>query len=151
MSSLTWQWSSFSELSNEDLYETLKLRQRVFIVEQNCAYLDCDGLDQKSFHLIGRDGRALLAYLRVLPAGLKYPEASLGRVVTAPEARGTGAGKALLYEALRQIDMQWGKIPLRISAQAYLQKFYEDFGFRVEGAPYLEDNIPHIEMLLTNA
>jgi ElaA protein len=144
---MQWTWKKFSELSPSELYEILKLRQKVFVVEQNCAYLDCDDLDQHSIHLLGLKNEKLLAYLRILPPGLKFPEASLGRVVTTAEARGSGAGKLLMTEALRKIEILHGKIPVRISAQSNLQKFYADFGFQSQGSEYLEDNIPQVKML----
>lgn len=149
--STEWQWKGFTELAAAELYEMLALRQRVFVVEQNCAYLDADGLDLAAWHLYGRDKstKALHAYIRVLPPGLKYRETSLGRVLTAPEARGRGFAKAAMHEALRRIVLEYGASQaIRISAQSYLEKFYSDFGFRRTGEAYLEDGIPHIEMLL---
>ncbi|MGE3262195.1 MAG: GNAT family N-acetyltransferase [Bacteriovoracia bacterium] len=144
---MKWQWKKFNELSAQELYEILALRQQVFIVEQNCPYLDCDGLDQESWHLLGREKNALVAYLRILPPGLKYPEPSLGRVVTAASVRGTGMGRTQTAEAIKKIEELWGKVPVRISAQAYLEKFYASFGFVRAGENYLEDDIPHAEML----
>ena len=122
----------------------LKLRNEVFVVEQNCVYQDCDGADLECDHLLGRDSEGrLAAYLRFVPAGLKYFEASIGRVITAPFARGQGAGRALIAEALRI----HGNSPLRISAQKYLEDFYGSYGFQSVGEAYLEDGIPHIEMV----
>lgn len=144
----TWVWKKFSELSVEELYQAIELREQVFIVEQNCVYLDCDGYDPKAWHLLGYQNQKLVAYLRAFPAGIKYPEASLGRVVTNIEARRTGAGKELLKVAIEKMNATFSKPSIRISAQAHLQKFYEGFGFRRVSDEYLEDKIPHIAMLV---
>ncbi len=137
----------FAELTPFELYEILALRQRVFAVEQNCVYQDCDGHDAGSRHLwLANDGR-MIAYARILPAGEKYEQASLGRVVTAPEARKTGAGRAIVAAALEAIERAWGRVPVKIGAQAYLQKFYGSFGFVRVSDDYLEDGIPHLDMI----
>jgi ElaA protein len=148
---LNWTWSRFEELGVHALYDVLALRCRVFIMEQG-AYQDPDGLDQHAWHLLGRDdaGR-LLAYLRVVDPGMKYDEPSIGRVITAPEARGTGAGKALMGEGLARCAQAWPGRDIRISAQARLERFYRELGFEPVGDEYLEDNIPHLEMLWKNA
>lgn len=146
---MLWKWQKFDELSTRELYEILNLRQSVFGVEQKCAYLDTDGVDYECWHLCGRENGQLLAYLRVVPAGIKYQEPSIGRVVTSSQGRGKGLGKILMTEALKNIQKELGLTPIRISAQAYLEKFYGDFGFKRIGETYLEDNIPHLEMLLT--
>jgi ElaA protein len=126
------------------------LRQRVFVLEQNCAYLDADGVDRRAWHLFAREPHtgALAAYLRVPHAGIKYPELSIGRVVSSPEARKSGAGRALMAEALKRITAEFGGTTpaIRISAQSYLERFYQSFGFETVSEPYLEDNIPHVEM-----
>lgn len=145
---MKWQWVPFERLSVHELYEIMALRQRVFGVEQKCAYLDADGFDQIAWHLCGWEGKTLTTYLRVLPAQVKYLEPSIGRVVTATEARGKGYGKAIMVEALKRIQEEFGPTAIRISAQAYLEKFYGDFGFTKVSSPYLEDEIPHVEMLL---
>lgn len=144
---LHWHWCRFEDLGLQGLYDVLALRQRVFILEQG-PYLDADGLDQASWHLLGRDdaGR-LAAYLRVVDPGVKYAEPSIGRVVTDAAVRGTGAGRQLLAEAVAGIDRLWPGRGNRISAQTHLQRFYGAFGFQPVGEPYLEDDIPHIEML----
>ncbi|MBT9487715.1 MAG: GNAT family N-acetyltransferase [Rubrivivax sp.] len=144
---MNWQWVRFAGLSLDDLYDALALRCRVFILEQG-AFQDPDGLDQVAWHLLGRDETgALQAYLRVVDPGVKYAERSIGRVITAPEVRGTGAGRQLMAEGLARCDATWPGEPIRISAQAHLQAFYGGFGFDAVGEPYAEDNIPHIEML----
>ena len=142
------RWSRFDDLTNQELYEILALRQRVFIVEQNCAYLDADGLDFQAWHLCcrGEDGK-LLAYLRILPEKTRFQEPSIGRVITAPEARGKALGKAIMIEACKMIAREFGGGSIRISAQAYLERFYTGLGFVRVGESYLEDGIPHFEML----
>jgi ElaA protein len=129
------------------LYEVLALRQKVFVLEQG-PYLDADGLDQQSWHLLGRDASGeLLLYLRVVDPGLKYDEPSIGRVVIDKSLRGTGLGRVMMAEAIRRCDEAWPGRANRISAQAHLARFYGEFGFAPVGEPYLEDTIPHQEML----
>jgi ElaA protein len=141
---LTWHVREFADLAAGELYAILALRARVFVVEQNCAYLDPDGADLVSRHVWTADeAGAVLAYLRVVPAGTKFPEISIGRVITAPEARGTGLGKELMRRALAAC----GAVPVRIGAQAHLEKFYGELGFARASDVYDEDGIPHIEMV----
>lgn len=143
-----WDWRAWRELGREDLYDALALRSAVFSVEQRCAYLDPDGVDRQCHHLLGRDAAGTLqAYLRVVSPGVKYAEPSIGRVITAPAARGTGVGRQLVSEGLRRLAQAWPGQAVRISAQAHLQRFYGGFGFVAVGEAYLEDNIPHVEML----
>lgn len=143
---LTWHWSRFEELTLQGLYDLLALRQRVFILEQG-PYLDADGLDQRAWHLLGRDARgALVAYLRIVDPGLKYDEPSIGRVVTDASVRATGVGRVLVAEGVAGCDRLWPGRGVRISAQSHLQRFYGAHGFAPVGVPYLEDDIPHIEM-----
>lgn len=123
------------------------MRLSVFVVEQNCPYQDADGKDLKCFHLWGEQNGKLIAYARIVPANVSYKEPSIGRVITCAEARGTGAGKILMEKSLEFIKKEFGNVPVRIGAQAYLQKFYESFGFVREGDEYDEDGIPHIIML----
>lgn len=154
-SALTWQWSVFDELSPHDLYEILRLRQLVFVVEQSCPYLDADGHDAKAWHLLGHLARRgddeatplLAAYVRIFSPGIKYAEASIGRVVTHPQVRRTGVGKILMSEAIRRVESLAPHADIRIGAQMYLEKFYELFGFHRVSKPYDEDGIPHIEMI----
>src|SRR5947207_469785 len=140
---LVWQWFRFSELSLESLYEILALRQRVFSVEQNCVYQDIDFLDQNAMHLLGTENNKLVAYLRVYK---KNDELWFGRVISSPEKRGQGLGKQLMQEVLAFTKKHYPQTPITISAQAYLQKFYENVGFKKIGEPYLEDGIFHIRM-----
>jgi ElaA protein len=145
-----WRWKTFQELTPDELYRVLALRQEVFVVEQRSIYQDVDGYDRGAHHLLGEaagpESPALVAYLRVLPPGLKYPEASLGRVLTAPGARRQGHGKALVEQGLAFLAAHHPGAPVRISAQLYLRRFYEGFGFRARGEPYDEDGILHIDM-----
>ncbi len=138
---------AFAQLTVHELQALHILRQQVFVVEQNCAYQDADALDAASWHLFALDdaGHAL-ATCRLIPAGLRYAEAAIGRVACAAGVRGTGMGRALMQEALRQLE-QLSPGPVRISAQQRLQGFYESLGFAAASRPYLEDNIPHLEML----
>ncbi len=147
MEEIIWHCKHFNELSVKELYEIFHLRLSVFVVEQNCPYQDADGKDIKAFHLWGEQNGKMIAYARILPANTSYKEPSIGRVVTSAEARKTGAGKILMEESLEFIEKEFGKVPVRIGAQSYLQKFYESFGFVREGDEYDEDGIPHIIML----
>lgn len=143
---MQWSWLRFDELGVHGLYEVLALRCRVFILEQG-AYLDPDGADARCWHLCGRDERgALVAYLRAAEPGVKYAEPSIGRVVTAPEVRGTGLGRVLMEQGLARCDRQWPGRALRISAQSRLRRFYVSLGFEAASGDYLEDNIPHLQM-----
>ncbi|MFN7118772.1 MAG: GNAT family N-acetyltransferase [Saprospiraceae bacterium] len=147
---MTFQCLPFAQLSVFQLYECMALRQEVFVVEQNCVYQDCDGKDLKGWHLMGynTDGK-LVAYARLLPQGTSYPDyPSIGRIVTSPSARGDGAGRALVQAAITEMHQLFGKVPIKIGAQLYLLKFYQSFGFQPVGEEYLEDGIPHIEMIL---
>ena len=143
-----WHWSRFHALSLDDLYDALALRSAVFSVEQACAYLDPDGVDRHSSHLLGRDQSGVLqAYLRVVDPGVKYVEPSIGRVITCKQARGTGLGRRLFAEGVSRCTRAWPGHGIRISAQSHLDRFYGSFGFEPVGEIYLEDNIPHLEML----
>ncbi|MCC7441928.1 MAG: GNAT family N-acetyltransferase [Bdellovibrionales bacterium] len=151
---IDWTWKRWEDLSRDELYEIIGLRERVFVVEQNAVYLDVDGRDRRSSHLMGwmpatpvTGGPFLAAYLRVVQPGVTYAELSIGRVVTAPEARRTGAGRAIMLEGIRRIENEHGPSPIRISAQAYLERFYAGLGFEKVHGPYMEDGIPHLEML----
>lgn len=147
---LRWQARRFHELDLDTLYALLKLRSEVFVVEQQCVYLDPDGKDRHhdAIHLLGiADDGGIAAYLRILPAGLSYPQASFGRVLTAPVWRGKGLGDAMLREALAVIEREWPGADIQIGAQAHLQRYYGKFGFLPSSPPYDEDGIPHIDML----
>jgi len=145
---IQWHWSTFDALTPAQLYDILRARSQVFVVEQQCSYQDCDGADLLSHHLWmnGPDGH-VGAYVRVVPPGGKYEEPSIGRVITAASVRGTGVGKALMVEAIRRTEQLYPGRPIRIGAQQYLLRFYNGFGFESTGYDYLEDDILHIEML----
>jgi ElaA protein len=141
---LRWKDREFAELSVAQLYKIIALRQRVFVVEQKCLYLDADGHDANARHLWAEDDAGVVhAYLRILPAGAKYAEASIGRVVTSPESRGTGLGRVLMQRGIEAV----GPAPIKISAQAHLEKFYTSLGFVTCSAVYDDDGIPHVDML----
>ncbi len=150
MSGLKYITRTFDELSNEELYRVLQLRQEVFVVEQDCPYLDADGVDLQSYHVLGlnEEGR-ICAYTRIVPKGLSYDSyVSIGRVVNGPEVRGTGEGKKLMAYSIDTCKELYPKASIKISAQNYLLSFYESFGFDVHGDSYLEDGIPHTAMVL---
>ena len=148
---VSWQWSRFSELTVENLYAVVQLREAIFVVEQNCPYPDADGRDPKAWHLLGwrpeKAGRTLVAYARIFEPGVRYDEASIGRIVTAGQVRGTGLGRTLMAEALRRIELLAPNEPVKIAAQRRLENFYVGFGFRTISAPYEEDGITHVDML----
>lgn len=140
---------SFNELTLTELYDMLKLRCAVFVIEQNCNYQDMDDKDQMSYHLIGFDNdHKLVACARILPKGVSYPEVSIGRVMVDKKIRSTGAGKELMKLAIDYAKKLYNADEIVISAQCYLDKFYSDLGFVAEGESYLDDDIPHIKMRL---
>lgn len=177
---LQWRCLPFAALSADTLYRLLRLRSEVFVVEQNCVFLDMDGLDLRCLHVLGEvvtptlpaargslppegarfalgwpggetvDANVtvhLHASTRLVPPGVAFAEASIGRVVTAPAARGGGIGHALMAESVRLLEQLWGPQPIRIGAQAHLERFYNRHGFVSDDKPYIEDGIPHIEMV----
>lgn len=147
---LRWRWCHFDELGVHELQNIYTARQLVFVLEQECAYLDADGVDEHSFHLAAWSGRQRgpLAYARVVAPGVKYTEPSIGRVITIGAARGTGLGRELVRRAVEHAQATYPGQGIRISAQSRLERFYAGFGFQRVGEDYLEDNIPHTEMLL---
>ena len=144
---LNWRCLPFDALHARTLYALLQLRTEVFVMEQTCVFQDMDGADAQCFHLLGERDGELLAYARLVPAGLKFTEASIGRVVTLPAARGGGLGHVLVREAVQALHGLWGVQPIRIGAQARLQAFYQQHGFEPDGPIYIEDGIDHIEMV----
>ncbi len=145
---IDWQLKKFKELSPIKLYNIMSLRAEVFVIEQKCIYQDADGKDAQSFHLMGFDtADKLIAYARILPAGISYKEVSIGRVVIPKKLRRKSIGKELMLKTLDSVKNIYGNVPIRISAQMYLKEFYTDLGFVTVGDEYLEDNIPHLEML----
>jgi ElaA protein len=143
---LRWQVSAFGELTPETLYTLLQLRQAVFVVEQDCAYLDLDGLDQQCLHMLCWGAEGLLAAQRCLPPGLGYPQSAIGRIVVAPGARGRQLGRELVQRGIDFNLAQWPGSGIRIGAQAHLERFYTSLGFVRDGENYLEDGIPHVHM-----
>jgi len=146
---LKWLFKEFDDLSAAELYAILKLRNEVFVVEQNCVYQNADDKDQLSYHLAGWNGKDLVAYTRIIPPGISYSQASIGRVVTSPKYRKTGVGRILMQESISKVFSQFNCSEIKIGAQVYLTKFYQSLGFVQSGPEYLEDGIPHIEMTLS--
>lgn len=173
---MTWTFRRFDELTPHELYAIMQLRNEVFVVEQNCVFQDADNKDQACHHLMGwgaaergkgwetiegderretgKDGNEwdvskLLAYARIVPAGVSYAEPSIGRIISSPKARGKGAGRELVQRSIDALYALYGNNVIRIGAQLYLKKFYESFGFIQAGHIYIEDGIEHIEMLLS--
>ena len=138
---------SFATLTPSELYAILRLRSEVFVVEQNCVFLDADNKDIYCHHLMLFDNKQLIAYARLVPPGISYREMSVGRVVTAKDARNKGAGKELMQLAVENCRKIFGDGPIRIGAQYYLEKFYTDIGFTATGDVYDEDGIDHIHMV----
>lgn len=150
MVNLKWDVKLFHELSANQLFDVLQLRVDVFVVEQQCAYPELDEYDRRAEtrHLSGRnDAGRLIAYVRILPPGSACPDVNFGRFVVRKDARGQGVGHQLLREALKEIQHNWPGSAIKISAQDYLQKFYEQYGFVRVSDVYLEDGIPHVEMV----
>ncbi|WP_247233911.1 GNAT family N-acetyltransferase [Telluribacter sp. SYSU D00476] len=146
---LTWSLKPFYSLTLDELYQFLRLRSEVFVVEQTCPFLDIDNKDQPCHHLMGWTPEGeLAAYTRLVPPGLSYEEVSIGRVVSSPQYRRYGIGRELMQKSIESIGQLYGQVPIRIGAQLYLKKFYESFGFEQVGEMYLEDDIEHIQMLL---
>jgi ElaA protein len=144
---IDWHFAPFARLTPQQVHDLYRLRLAVFVVEQNCVFQDIDGVDPQCWHLLGYSASGLVAYCRLLPAGLKFAEPSIGRVITAPSVRGTGMGRVLMREAMMRARELWPGQALRIGAQAHLENFYNEFGFVKDSEPYDEDGILHIEML----
>lgn len=144
---LSWQLKHFKELSPTELYAIMRVRQEVFIVEQNCPYLDADGKDVYCQHLIGMADGEIAAYARIVPPQVSYAEPSIGRVITTAKYRSGGYGRLLMQKAITETINAFGAVDIRIGAQLYLKKFYEGFGFVQQGEVYDEDGIDHIIML----
>jgi ElaA protein len=146
-----WILKKFEELTPYQLYAILQLRNEVFVVEQNCVFQDADDKDQDSYHLMGFVNNKLAAYTRLVPPGVIYPEISIGRVVTSPAVRRSGAGRELMKKSIADCYRLFGEAPIKIGAQLYLKSFYESLGFRQISEVYLEDGIEHIYMQKTVA
>jgi len=154
---VNWRLAHFDDLSPREVHDIYRARIEVFVLEQNCPFQDVDGADPDCWHLLGRspsplgegrgEGSELVAYSRLVPAGVKFAEPSIGRVLTTAAARGTGAGRKLMAESLVHAAKLWPGQAIRIGAQARLEKFYNEFGFAKASDVYIEDGIPHIEMI----
>jgi len=146
---MNWHFARFDDLSPRDIHDLYQARAAVFVLEQKCPFQDVDGADPQCWHLIGRTSPQgeVLAYSRLVPPGVKYPEPSIGRVLTTAAARRTGAGRELMAESIARLEKLWPGRPIRIGAQQYLERFYGSFGFARASAPYDEDGIMHIEMM----
>lgn len=144
---LSWRFAHFDLLTPREVHDLYRLRIAVFVLEQDCPFQDVDGADPLCWHLLGRAGGDLSAYCRLVPAGVKFAEPSIGRVITAQSVRRTGAGKLLMAQSVRHARALWPGQAIRIGAQAHLERFYGGFGFAKASDEYLEDGIPHIEMV----
>lgn len=144
---INWTIKEFNALTAMELYQIMYLRNEVFVVEQNCVYQDADFKDLKAHHLMAWEGEKLLAYCRLLPAGISFTECSIGRVINHPDYRKQGLGKQLMQHAIEKMLQIFNEKNIRIAAQLYLKNFYESLGFKQISETYLEDNIPHIEMM----
>jgi len=145
---INWSFKKFDNLTPDELYSVLQLRNEVFVVEQNCVFQDADNKDQGSYHLMGWNNQVLVAYSRIVPAGIAYDSfPSIGRVVTSPKLRRTGIGKMLMQQSIEHLQKLLGKKSIKLGAQLYLKNFYESFGFVQSSDVYMEDGIPHIEMI----
>ena len=142
-----WRWYGWDELRPDVLYAFLRLRSAIFVVEQDCVFPEMDGRDPRCEHLCGWHGDELVAYLRLVPPAVRTPEVSLGRVVVAQAARGTGLGRAVMLEGLARCAQRYPGQPVKVSAQQHLEAFYASLGFSRVGAPYDEDGILHVDMI----
>jgi len=146
MEEISWNNKPWKKLTNNEIEEIFILRGRVFVVEQNCAYQDADGYDQKAIHVLGRKKNKVIAYCRVFNEGDFYKEVSFGRALVEKKNRGKGHGHQLIKETLKVIQEKWKEKKIKISAQAHLSSFYQKHGFKTKGEEYLEDGIPHVAM-----
>jgi ElaA protein len=145
---INWSFKKFDDLTPNELYSVLQLRNEVFVVEQNCVFQDADNKDQDSHHLMGWDNEMLVAYARIVPLGIAYDSfPSIGRVVTSPKLRRSGLGKILMQQSIEHLQKLLGESSIKLGAQLYLKNFYESFGFVQSSEVYMEDGIPHIEMV----
>ncbi|MGL5347978.1 MAG: GNAT family N-acetyltransferase [Peptostreptococcaceae bacterium] len=144
---MNWNFKKFNELNIEEVYKILGLRSEVFVVEQDCVYLDCDNKDFKSYHLFLKDNNEIVAYLRILEKGVSYDEVSIGRVLVKKSYRGKGISREMMVKAIDFVEKDLKEDTIKIQAQAYLVDFYGSLGFKAVSKEYLEDNIPHIDMI----
>lgn len=144
---LVWKVLKFEEFTLDELYDLMQLRSQIFVVEQDCVYLDQDGKDKKALHVLGFKGKKICAYARLFDKGEYFDLCSIGRVIVAEDERRYAYGHTLMNESIKAIKEYYGEDKIKISAQKYLKKFYESHGFIQKGEEYLEDGIPHIGML----
>ncbi|WP_343342701.1 GNAT family N-acetyltransferase [Terrisporobacter petrolearius] len=144
---MNWKIKKFNELNIEEIYKILALRNEIFIVEQECAYLDCDDKDLNSYHLFLTENGQIVSYLRILEKGVSYDEISIGRVAVKKSYRGKGISRKMMLKAIEFIENNLSENTIKIQAQAYLLNFYSSLGFKAVSEEYLEDNIPHIDMI----
>lgn len=144
---IEWKIKPFEVLSVNELYDILQLRSKIFVVEQNCVYLDIDGKDKMALHLFGTFDGKIVAHARLFKSGISFDNASIGRVVVDPDYRDRKWGQELMKNAIFGIQEHFGESQITIGAQLYLKKFYESLGFVQSSEMYLEDDIPHIEMV----
>lgn len=144
---MNWNIKKFNQFKIEEIYKILALRNKVFIVEQECAYLDCDDKDLNSYHLFSEENGVVVAYLRILERGVSYDEISIGRVAVKKNYRGKGISREMMLKAIEFIESNLKEDTIKIQAQVYLLNFYSSLGFKAVSEEYLEDNIPHIDML----
>lgn len=144
---MTFEFKTFDELTSTELYDILQLRAEIFVVEQDCVYNDLDGLDKVAIHQFMKKEGKTIAYSRLLKPGTRFPDFSIGRVVVKKSERGSGLGIDMMKKAKKYIIQEWGASKIKISAQKYLQIFYENLGFEIVTEGYLEDGIPHFGML----
>lgn len=147
---MNWNIKNFNQLNAQEIYKILALRNEVFIVEQECAYLDCDHRDLHSYHLFCEENGELVAYLRILEKGISYDEISIGRVTVRKSYRSKGISREMMLKAIEFVENTLKEDTIKIQAQAYLFNFYSSLGFKAVSEEYLEDNIPHIDMLYKN-
>lgn len=145
---MNWKLKRFEDLSIDELYKILQARMSVFVIEQKCFYSELDGKDQVAYHLFKEEGEEVVAYLRIFSSGLVYPQASFGRVFVQKEYRNQGIAQELIKRALYFMQTQLHEKAIKIQAQAYLQTFYASFGFKAVSEVYLDDDIPHVDMIL---
>lgn len=148
MEKIAWKIAAFNQLSVEELFDVYYLRTKIFVVEQNCPYQEVDEKDKYAYHVMGFLKNEIVAVARVLPHNISYPEVSIGRVAVEKNKRGNDIANQLMLQCLQFIEQKFGKTPVKISAQQYLVEFYKKYGFQPVGKGYLEDDIPHIAMIL---
>lgn len=147
MNSIHWHTKAFEELTLDELYDIMQLRTNIFVVEQNCPYPELDGKDKNCLHVFATQHGQVIAYARIVPPGLSYKEISIGRVVVDAAHRKDGLGKILIALTIEKIEEEFDQQPIQIGAQTYLKKFYGSFGFEPVSEEYLEDGIPHVDMI----